>query len=144
VAMLALVLFRRPNLELLRELPARTSKTAVTSFSIEFAKVPELATNWLAGNVDVLELSPANMFESNTHDLITQLSLAFVRTDEIARLDLNVRPAPDIPSNGRHERLHLTLKQKTTRPAAANLLQRAKFDAFLKEFNGKRRHEASR
>jgi hypothetical protein len=58
---------------------------------------------------------------------------------------LNVGPAPDIPSNGRHERMHLTLKQKTTRRAAANLLQqRAKFDALLKEFNGKRRHEASR
>jgi len=32
--------------------------------------------------------------------------------------------------NGRHERMHLTLKQQTTRPAAANILQQqAKFDA---------------
>ena len=45
--------------------------------------------------------------------------------------------------NGRHERMHLTLKQQTTRPAAANLLQQqAKFDAFREEFNNERPHEA--
>jgi integrase-like protein len=45
--------------------------------------------------------------------------------------------------NGRHERMHLTLKNETTRPAAANLLQQqAKFDAFVQEFNCERPHEA--
>ena len=45
--------------------------------------------------------------------------------------------------NGRHERMHLTLKQETTRPAGANILQQqAKFDAFLEEFNHQRPHEA--
>ena len=45
--------------------------------------------------------------------------------------------------NGRHERMHLTLKQQATRPAAANFLQQqAKFDAFLDEFNNERPHEA--
>jgi transposase InsO family protein len=45
--------------------------------------------------------------------------------------------------NGRHERMHLTLKQEATRPAGANLLQQqAKFDAFLEEFNNQRPHEA--
>jgi transposase InsO family protein len=45
--------------------------------------------------------------------------------------------------NGRHERMHLTLKQQTTRPAAANFLQQqAKFDAFQQEFNNERPHEA--
>jgi transposase InsO family protein len=45
--------------------------------------------------------------------------------------------------NGRHERMHLTLKQDTTRPAAANsLAQQARFDAFVAEFNGVRPHEA--
>ncbi len=34
--------------------------------------------------------------------------------------------------NGRHERLHLTLKTEATRPAAANVLQQqARFDDFL-------------
>jgi len=45
--------------------------------------------------------------------------------------------------NGRHERMHLTLKQQATRPAADNFLQQqAKFDAFLEEFNNERPHEA--
>ena len=45
--------------------------------------------------------------------------------------------------NGRHERMHRTLKQEATRPAAANLLQQqAKFDTFLEEFNNERPHEA--
>jgi len=45
--------------------------------------------------------------------------------------------------NGRHERMHLTLKQETTRPAGANILQQqALFDAFLEEFNVERPHEA--
>jgi len=38
--------------------------------------------------------------------------------------------------NGRHERMHLTLKKEATRPAGANLLpQQAKFDIFLADFN---------
>jgi len=45
--------------------------------------------------------------------------------------------------NGRHERMHLTLKQQTTRPPAGNFLQQqAKFDAFVDEFNRERPHEA--
>ncbi|WP_192385299.1 IS481 family transposase, partial [Mesorhizobium silamurunense] len=45
--------------------------------------------------------------------------------------------------NGRHERMHRTLKAETTRPAGANILQQqARFDAFLKEFNTERPHEA--
>jgi transposase InsO family protein len=45
--------------------------------------------------------------------------------------------------NGRHERMHRTLKQHTTRPAAMNSLQQqAKFDAFQTEFNTERPHQA--
>jgi len=45
--------------------------------------------------------------------------------------------------NGRHERMHLTLKQETTRPGAENmLLQQARFDDFREQFNGIRPHEA--
>jgi transposase InsO family protein len=45
--------------------------------------------------------------------------------------------------NGRHERMHLTLKQEATRPAGANFLQQqARFDAFVSEFNNERPHEA--
>ncbi|MER8640800.1 integrase core domain-containing protein, partial [Mesorhizobium sp. M1365] len=45
--------------------------------------------------------------------------------------------------NGRHERMHLTLKKETTRPPGMNILQQqARFDAFISEFNEERPHEA--
>jgi transposase InsO family protein len=44
--------------------------------------------------------------------------------------------------NGRHERMHLTLKQATTRPARSNLLQQQEaFDAFVAKFNNERPHQ---
>jgi transposase InsO family protein len=45
--------------------------------------------------------------------------------------------------NGRHERMHLTLKKEATRPPGMNSLQQqARFDAFVDEFNTERPHEA--
>jgi len=45
--------------------------------------------------------------------------------------------------NGRHERMHLTLKQEATRPPGMNSLQQqARFDDFSREFNTERPHEA--
>jgi hypothetical protein len=45
--------------------------------------------------------------------------------------------------NGRHERMHLTLKKEATRPSGRNILQQqARFDAFVREFNTERPHEA--
>jgi putative transposase len=45
--------------------------------------------------------------------------------------------------NGRHERMHLTLKKEATQPAAQNFLQQqAKFDAFIGCYNHERPHQA--
>ena len=45
--------------------------------------------------------------------------------------------------NGRHERMHKTLKDETTRPPAYSLSgQQRKFDRFRGEFNDQRPHEA--
>ena len=45
--------------------------------------------------------------------------------------------------NGRHERMHLTLKRETTKPAADNMLQQqARFDDFVPRFNEPRPHQA--
>jgi transposase InsO family protein len=45
--------------------------------------------------------------------------------------------------NGRHERMHRTLKEDTTRPARNNLLQQQEaFDEFMETFNAQRPHEA--
>lgn len=45
--------------------------------------------------------------------------------------------------NGRHERMHRTLKAETTRPPSGNLnAQQKRFNRFLAEYNDERPHEA--
>jgi len=45
--------------------------------------------------------------------------------------------------NGRHERMHRTLKAATAKPPAANLAsQQRRFDTWRREYNGQRPHEA--
>jgi putative transposase len=61
------------------------------------------------------------------------------------RLGIRIeRIAPGHPQqNGRHERMHLTLKKEATKPAAANFLQQqARFDAFIAQYNEDRPHQA--
>ena len=61
------------------------------------------------------------------------------------RLGIDIeRIKPGRPQqNGRHERMHLTLKKETVRPPGANSLQQqARFDEFVREFNTERPHEA--
>jgi transposase InsO family protein len=62
-------------------------------------------------------------------------------------LKLGIEPryiAPASPQdNGRHERMHRTLKAHTSRPAAANTSeQQARFDRFRAHYNEERPHEA--
>jgi putative transposase len=61
------------------------------------------------------------------------------------RLGIHIeRIQPGRPQqNGRHERMHLTLKKETTKPAAQNFLQQqARFDDFLDCYNDERPHQA--
>lgn len=61
------------------------------------------------------------------------------------RLGIHIeRIAPGHPQqNGRHERMHLTLKRAATKPASSNVLQQqARFDAFIDEYNHERPHQA--
>lgn len=62
-------------------------------------------------------------------------------------LKLGVEPRYIPPSspqhNGRHERMHRTLKAETTRPAAGTMAeQQARFDSFRQHYNEDRPHEA--
>lgn len=70
---------------------------------------------------------------------LTKLSVWWMRLGIILE-----RISPGHPEqNGRHERLHLTLKQETIRPAAYNFLQQQeRFDRFQDEYNLARPHEA--
>lgn len=70
---------------------------------------------------------------------LTRLSVLWLRLGiELERI------TPGAPQqNGRHERMHRTLKRETSRPARANLLQQQeRFDKFITEFNEVRPHEA--
>jgi putative transposase len=61
------------------------------------------------------------------------------------RLGIQIeRITPGHPEqNGRHERMHLTLKKEATKPAVTNLLQQqARFDAFIDRYNRERPHQA--
>jgi transposase InsO family protein len=45
--------------------------------------------------------------------------------------------------NGRHERMHRTLKEETARPPAADMsAQQARFDEFTRQYNDERPHES--
>ena len=70
---------------------------------------------------------------------LTKLSVWWLRLGiEIERIE------PGNPQqNGRHERMHLTLKQETTKPASDNFLsQQERFDKFLDIYNNERPHQA--
>jgi putative transposase len=63
----------------------------------------------------------------------------------ILKADIAIeRIAPGKPcQNGRHERFHLTLKRAACQPPAATMrAQQARFDAFKREYNEERPHEA--
>jgi len=62
-------------------------------------------------------------------------------------IKLGIRPVRGRPhhpqDNGRHERMHRTLKAETTRPPASESRgQQKRFDVFRKEYNDERPHEA--
>lgn len=61
------------------------------------------------------------------------------------RLGIGIeRIRPGCPQqNGRHERMHLTLKKEATHPAAKNFLQQQqRFDRFIECYNRERPHQA--
>lgn len=61
------------------------------------------------------------------------------------RLGIDIeRIRPGHPQqNGRHERMHLTLKLEATKPAGNNFLQQqARFDDFIDSYNNERPHQA--
>ncbi len=78
-------------------------------------------------------------FGSSAAGGLTRLSAWWLRLGVQPRY---IRPASP-QENGRHERMHRTLKRETARPPAASLAeQQARFDAFRTHFNQVRPHEA--
>jgi transposase InsO family protein len=78
-------------------------------------------------------------FATNTLARLSRLSAWWVRLGILPQLIEPGRPQ----QNGRHERMHKTLKQEATRPPAAAMpSQQRRFDRFRREFNEERPHEA--
>jgi len=78
-------------------------------------------------------------FATTTLARLSTLSAWWVRLGILPELIEPGKPQ----QNGRHERMHRTLKAETTRPPAANRqAQQRKFNRFRHEFNEERPHEA--
>ena len=78
-------------------------------------------------------------FATNTLARLSKLSAWWVRLGVLPELIEPGKPQ----QNGRHERMHRTLKDETTRPASASLpAQQRRFNTFRAEFNNERPHEA--
>lgn len=78
-------------------------------------------------------------FATTTLARLSTLSAWWVRLGILPELIEPGKPQ----QNGRHERMHRTLKAETTRPPAANRrAQQRKFNRFREEFNDERPHEA--
>ena len=78
-------------------------------------------------------------FATNTLARLSALSAWWVRLGVLPELIEPGKPQ----QNGRHERLHKTLKAEATRPPAGSLAaQQRKFNHFRTEYNDERPHEA--
>ena len=91
------------------------------------------------GLPDAIRCDNGSPFGSSAAGGLTRLSAWWLR--------LGIEPHyihPASPQeNGRHERMHRTLKAQTTRPPCASLAeQQARFDTFRAHYNHERPHEA--
>ena len=78
-------------------------------------------------------------FASRAAGGLSQLSVWWIRLGIMPE-----RIEPGKPQqNGRHERMHRTLKKATARPVASSMrVQQKRFDEFIQEYNEQRPHEA--
>jgi putative transposase len=91
------------------------------------------------GLPDVIHTDNGAPFASRAPKGLSRLSMRWVRLGIVAE-----RSRPSSPQdNGRHERMHRTLKQETLQPAARNpARQQDRFNAWQKLYNDERPHQA--
>lgn len=114
----------------IRALPTFSFERTMPSFRRLFRK---------RGIPDRIRTDNGAPFASTALGRVSQLSVWFVQ--------LGIRPETIEPGepgqNGRHERMHRTLKAATARPPSSNLkAQQARFNRFRETFNEIRPHEA--
>lgn len=87
----------------------------------------------------VIRTDNGSPFASTALGRLSRLSVWWIRLGIEPELTEPASPA----QNGRHERMHKTLKAETTRPPAGSLsAQQARFNRFRREYNDERPHEA--
>jgi transposase InsO family protein len=111
-------------------LPATTQAGAAPIFAQLFAE---------HGLPEAIRTDNGSPFASTALCGLSRLSVEWIRLGI-----QHQRITPGQPQqNGRHERMHRTLKAETARPPAANLArQQERFDTFREQFNHERPHEA--
>lgn len=94
---------------------------------------------YLYGLPDFIKTDNGLPFAGNGTAGLSQLSVWWLKLGIIPE-----RIKPGHPEqNGRHERMHRTLKEATTKPPQSNLCrQQLKFDEFINEYNHERAHDA--
>jgi transposase InsO family protein len=90
---------------------------------------------------------PSSILSDNGSPFAASRSLGRLSRLSVWWIRLGIRPVliqPGHPEqNGRHERMHRTLKAEATRPPAANgQQQQVRFDEFRSSYNEQRPHEA--
>ena len=109
------------------------------STAVSVARPPFLRLFREYGLPDMIRTDNGVPFATTALGRLSTLSVWWIR--------LGIRPEliePASPQqNGRHERMHRTLKAEATRPPSANLqAQQVRFNRFRQEYNDERPHEA--
>ena len=90
------------------------------------------------GLPDIIRTDNGVPFATTALGRLSTLSVWWIRLGILPELIAPASPQ----QNGRHERMHLTLKKEATKPPAKNFLQQQdKFDHFIHEFNQERPHQ---
>jgi|GEM_PF-2045275 len=73
VAILAIILLRRPLGDLVTQIARRASKLSLYEVSVELATLPELSPSWSVGSADVRQLTSSMIFDSASQTLFQEL-----------------------------------------------------------------------
>ncbi len=112
---------------------------ALRSTSVELAKPVFVRLFEEYGLPEIIRTDNGVPFATSALGRLSQLSVWWIRLGIYPELIEPASPA----QNGRHERMHKTLKAEATRPPAGNLgSQQVRFNYFRREYNEERPHEA--
>ena len=93
----------------------------------------------IQNTIDIIRTDNGPPFASYAIGRISRLSVWWLKLGIYPELIERAHPE----QNGRHERMHRTLKAETTRPPAANRRsQQRRFNSFQRTYNQERPHEA--